>query len=182
MRSAFRGPAHQLAVRVRINNCTHGHYGPSNQPCTSNCTSAEGLHFSAFHYYGSALISGNVFMQVFTLRDQFTCIIYNVKQTIIIIIITTIYINNLYNLLKCYNNLKGIKTLVYKIIIIKKSCAWQSLKLFSIDNDLARQIETQVFMAFRHFRTSQINDHFGELRQPKQSVDEFFAESLVPSV
>ena len=50
MRSAFRGPAHQLAVRMRINNCTHGHYGPSNQPCTSNCTSAEGLHFSAFHY------------------------------------------------------------------------------------------------------------------------------------
>ena len=43
MRSAFRGPAHQLAVRMRINNCTHGHYGPSNQPCTSNCTSAEGL-------------------------------------------------------------------------------------------------------------------------------------------
>ena len=51
MRSAFRGPAHQLAVRMRINNCTHGHYGPSNQPCTSNCTSAEGLHFSAFHYH-----------------------------------------------------------------------------------------------------------------------------------
>ena len=24
MRSAFRGPAHQLAVRMRINNCTHG--------------------------------------------------------------------------------------------------------------------------------------------------------------
>ena len=53
MRSAFRGPAHQLAVRMRINNCTHGHYGPSNQPCTSNCTSAEGLHFSAFHYYST---------------------------------------------------------------------------------------------------------------------------------
>ena len=36
MRSAFRGPAYQLAVRMRINNCTHGHnyyYGPSNQPC-----------------------------------------------------------------------------------------------------------------------------------------------------
>ena len=32
MRSAFRGPAHKLAVRMRINNCTHGHnnnYGPS---------------------------------------------------------------------------------------------------------------------------------------------------------
>ena len=33
-----RGPAHQLAVRMRINNCTHGHnnsiIGPSNQPCT----------------------------------------------------------------------------------------------------------------------------------------------------
>ena len=51
MRSAFRDPAHQLAVRMRINNCTHGHYGPSNQPCTSNCTSAEGLHFSAFHLF-----------------------------------------------------------------------------------------------------------------------------------
>ena len=24
MRSALRGPAHQLAVRMRINNCTHG--------------------------------------------------------------------------------------------------------------------------------------------------------------
>ena len=37
MRSAFRGPAHQLAVRMRINNCNHGHnyyYSPSNQPCT----------------------------------------------------------------------------------------------------------------------------------------------------
>ena len=56
MRSAFRGPAHQLAVRMRINNCTHGHYGPSNQPCTSNCTSAEGLHFSAFHYIGNSLL------------------------------------------------------------------------------------------------------------------------------
>ena len=55
MRSAFRGPAHQLAVRMRINNCTHGHYGPSNQPCTSNCTSAEGLHFSAFHCIIKAL-------------------------------------------------------------------------------------------------------------------------------
>ena len=34
VRGAFRGPAHQLAVRMRINNCTHGHnnnYGPSNQ-------------------------------------------------------------------------------------------------------------------------------------------------------
>ena len=38
MRSVFRGPAHQLAVRIRINNCTHGrpaghnyYYGPSNQ-------------------------------------------------------------------------------------------------------------------------------------------------------
>ena len=25
MRSGLRGPAHQLAVRMRINNCTHGH-------------------------------------------------------------------------------------------------------------------------------------------------------------
>ena len=57
MRSAFRGPAHQLAVRMRINNCTHGHYGPSNQPCTSNCTSAEGLHFSAFHFYQECNLS-----------------------------------------------------------------------------------------------------------------------------
>ena len=34
MRSALRGPAHQLAVRMRINNCTHGHnnYCPINQP------------------------------------------------------------------------------------------------------------------------------------------------------
>ena len=33
MRSAFRGPAHHLAVRMGINNCTHGHnnnYGPSH--------------------------------------------------------------------------------------------------------------------------------------------------------
>ena len=32
MWSAFRGPAHQLAVRMRINNFTHGHdnnYGPA---------------------------------------------------------------------------------------------------------------------------------------------------------
>ena len=37
MRSAFRGPAHQLAVRMRINNCTHGRPWPKqpiNQPCT----------------------------------------------------------------------------------------------------------------------------------------------------
>ena len=34
MRCALRGPAHQLGVRMRINNCTHGYnnsYGPSNQ-------------------------------------------------------------------------------------------------------------------------------------------------------
>ena len=30
MRSAFRGPAHQLAVRMRINNCTHGHNSINN--------------------------------------------------------------------------------------------------------------------------------------------------------
>ena len=56
-----RGPAHQLAVRMRINNFTHGHnysYGPSNQPCTSHAPCihqqyAEGLHFSAFHYTGT---------------------------------------------------------------------------------------------------------------------------------
>ena len=65
-RSAFRGPAHQLAVRMRINNFTHGHnyYGPSNQllaanhACTSNCTCAcaEGLHFSAFHFTSNTYI------------------------------------------------------------------------------------------------------------------------------
>ena len=39
MRSAFRGPAHQLAVRMRINNCTHGHNNniimaqATSQPC-----------------------------------------------------------------------------------------------------------------------------------------------------
>ena len=27
MRSVLRGPAHQLAVRMRINNCTHGQRG-----------------------------------------------------------------------------------------------------------------------------------------------------------
>ena len=36
MRSALRGPAHQLAVRMRINNCTHGYninnYYPINRP------------------------------------------------------------------------------------------------------------------------------------------------------
>ena len=61
MRSVFRGPAHQLAVRMRINNCTHGHYGPSNQPCTSNCTSAEGLHFSAFHCNCFSLLNYELF-------------------------------------------------------------------------------------------------------------------------
>ena len=63
MRSAFRGPAHQLAVRMRINNCIHGHninnYGPSNltshAPCASNCACAEGLHFSAFHYRSNSI-------------------------------------------------------------------------------------------------------------------------------
>ena len=64
MRSAFRGPAHQLAVRMRINNCTHGHYGPSNQPCTSNCTSAEGLHFSAFHY-SSVVIPTYIYIYIY---------------------------------------------------------------------------------------------------------------------
>ena len=40
MRSALRGPAHQLAVRMRINNCTHGHnnYCPINQPCHAPAT------------------------------------------------------------------------------------------------------------------------------------------------
>ena len=36
MQSALRGPAHQLAVRMRINNCTHGYninnYYPINWP------------------------------------------------------------------------------------------------------------------------------------------------------
>ena len=43
MRSAFRGPAHQLAVRMRINNCTHGHnnYCPINQPAHHAPTTAR---------------------------------------------------------------------------------------------------------------------------------------------
>ena len=49
MRSVLPGPAHQLAVRMCINNCTHGHN--SHAPCASNCACAEGLHFSAFDYY-----------------------------------------------------------------------------------------------------------------------------------
>ena len=67
MRSVFLGPAHQLAVRMRINNCTHGHnyfmaQATSHAPAmhhayTSNCTYAEGLHFSAFHYKGNACSS-----------------------------------------------------------------------------------------------------------------------------
>ena len=57
MRSAFRGPAHQLAVRMHINNCTHGHNnnnGPSNQPCTmrQQLRVRRGFaHFSAFIHY-----------------------------------------------------------------------------------------------------------------------------------
>ena len=57
MRSALGGPAHQLAVRMRINNFTHGrhyNYCPiSHAPFASNCASAEGLHFSAFHLIGN---------------------------------------------------------------------------------------------------------------------------------
>ena len=52
MRSAFRGPAHQLAVRMRINNMAIiiiMAQATSHAPCASNCTCAEGLHFSAFH-------------------------------------------------------------------------------------------------------------------------------------
>ena len=62
MRSAFRGPAHQLAVRMRINNCTRYPVpmaiiiimaqATSHAPRASNCACAEGLHFSAFHYTG----------------------------------------------------------------------------------------------------------------------------------
>ena len=54
MRSAFRGPAHQLAVRMRINNMAIiiiVAHATSHALCASNCTCAEGLHFSAFHYY-----------------------------------------------------------------------------------------------------------------------------------
>ena len=46
MRSALRGPAHQLAVRMRINNCTHGHnninnYCPiANQPAMHHTPAA----------------------------------------------------------------------------------------------------------------------------------------------
>ena len=52
MRSAFRGPAHQLAVRMRINNCTHAIMAQA----TSHAPAAEGLHFSAFHSYGNDFI------------------------------------------------------------------------------------------------------------------------------
>ena len=53
MRSAFRGSAHQLAVRMRINNCTHAiiiimAQATSHAPYASNCACAEGLYFSAF--------------------------------------------------------------------------------------------------------------------------------------
>ena len=49
MRSVFRGPAHQLAVRMRINNCTHGHnYSYAmHKPATAQ---TPRVHFSAFHY------------------------------------------------------------------------------------------------------------------------------------
>ena len=54
MRSALRGPAHQLAVRMRINNCIWPAKiiiaQSTSQPCASNCVYAEGLHFSAFHF------------------------------------------------------------------------------------------------------------------------------------
>ena len=43
-RYAWRGPAHQLAVRMHIIITMH----PSNRPCAGNL--AESLHFSAFHY------------------------------------------------------------------------------------------------------------------------------------
>ena len=51
MRSALRGPAHQLAVRMHVPMAiiiiaqSTGH-----APCASNCACAEGLHFSAFQY------------------------------------------------------------------------------------------------------------------------------------
>ena len=57
MRSAFRGPAHQLAVRMRINNNIIAPMAiiimaqaTSHAPCHSNCACAEDLHISAFHY------------------------------------------------------------------------------------------------------------------------------------
>ena len=46
MRSAFRGPAHQLAVRMRINNMAIiiiMAQATSHAPCASNCTCAEGF-------------------------------------------------------------------------------------------------------------------------------------------
>ena len=53
MRSALRGPAHQLAVPVRMRINIHGHNKPAmHRPCASNCACAGGLHFSAFHYKG----------------------------------------------------------------------------------------------------------------------------------
>ena len=84
MRSAFRGPAHQLAVRMRINNCTHGHYysyGPSNQPCTSHapatartprvCTLVpfifQVLSASDVQYYCLAFL---LKMYMFLMRDE----------------------------------------------------------------------------------------------------------------
>ena len=86
MRSAFRGPAHQLAVRMRINNFTHGHhyYGPSNQllaanhACTSNCTCAcaEGLHFkclSVFFCVWFACVSGFALASLFPSAEERAC-------------------------------------------------------------------------------------------------------------
>ena len=64
-RTALLGPSHQLAVRMRINNCTHAiiiimAQATCYAPCASNCACAEGLHFSAFHSYIDNNINGNV--------------------------------------------------------------------------------------------------------------------------
>ena len=59
MRSAFRGPArpapsisgaHAYCACVLIIAPMAIMAQATSRPCTSNCTSAEGLHFSAFHF------------------------------------------------------------------------------------------------------------------------------------
>ena len=53
MRSTFRDPAHQLAVRMLIAPMAIiiiMAQATSHAPCASNCACAEGLHFSAFHF------------------------------------------------------------------------------------------------------------------------------------
>ena len=64
MRSALRGPAHQLAVPVRMRIILISMaiiiiaQSTSHAPYASNCACAEGLHFSALHYYGTREVEG----------------------------------------------------------------------------------------------------------------------------